>query len=197
MVERRVQPNFMSPVLITECASEQSEILRQLEQEIKPRNIIERIYISDIATITFEIKRLRRAKTAIINTSFRPALQSVLAELLREPGVHADYVPDKAAALALAWFKSAKAKKQVSKILNQFHLDESAIEAEAIRRSSADLARFELLLASLELRQSKALSCVADYRAILALQLQESANRIIETENVRSLEHIRKKTTAA
>src|SRR5436190_18823392 len=185
MVERvRFQPRFTSPVLITESASEQSEILRQLEEEIKPRNIIERIYISDIATITFEIKRLRRAKTAIINTSFRAALQSVLAQLLREPGRNNHYVPDKAAALALAWFKSAKAKKQVSKILNQFHLDECAIEAEAIRRSSSDLERFELLLASLELRQRKALSCVADYRAILALQLQESAHRIIETENV-------------
>jgi hypothetical protein len=123
--------------------------------------------------------------------------------LRKQPGQHplrgpsADYIPDRAKALALAWFTSAMAKKQVSKILNQFHLDESAIEAEAIRRSSADLERIERLLISLELRHSKALYFLAEYRGSLALQLQESANRIIETENVRSLEHIRKKTTAA
>jgi hypothetical protein len=198
MVQRvRLQPNFTSPVLIGESAYEQSEIQRQLEQEIKPKNIIERTYIGDVATLTFEILRFRRAQIAIINTSYRVALQNVLAQMLRTPGELGDHTPQKAEALALAWFTSEKAKEQVSKILGQFHLDESAIEAEAIRSSSVDVERIEGLLASLELRRSRALSFVVEYRASLAHQLQESANRIIETENVRALEHIRKKSTAA
>jgi hypothetical protein len=198
MVERvRLQPNFMPPVLIGESAHEQSEIQRQLEQEIEPKNIIERMYVADFATNTFAILRLRRAMIAIINTRHRLALQNVLAQLLRTPGQLGPDVPEKAEALALAWFTSDKAKEQVSKILGQFHLDESSIEAEAIRSSSADIDRLEGLLASLELRRCRAISFVAEYRASLAHQLQESANRIIETENVRALEHIRKKSTAA
>jgi hypothetical protein len=87
MVERvRLEPNFTSPVLIGESAYEQSEILRQLKQEIEPKNIVETMYVADVATITFEILRLRRAKIAIINTSYRLALQNVLAQLLRTPG---------------------------------------------------------------------------------------------------------------
>ena len=122
MVERvRLQPKFTSPVLITECAGEQSEICRQLEQEIKPRNIIERMYVADIASITFETLRYRRAKTAIINTNFRAALQNLLTQLLREPAD--DYVPNEAKVLALTWFTDEKAREQVSQILGLFHLD--------------------------------------------------------------------------
>jgi len=43
---------------------------------------------------------------------------------------------DKAQALAQSWFTDQEAKKQVSETLSRFDLDESAIEAEAIRRSS-------------------------------------------------------------
>ena len=38
-----------------------------------------------------------------------------------------------------------------------FHLDESAIEAEAIRRSAADIELLDRLLASIEARRDKAL----------------------------------------
>jgi hypothetical protein len=82
-------------------------------------------------------------------------------------------------------------REQVSKILRQFRLDESAIEAQAIRMSSGDLDRIETMLASLELRRSRALACVGEYRGTLARQLLESANRIIETDNVRRIDRAR------
>src|SRR5713101_8450186 len=126
---------FRLPVLISESVDEQAEICKALEQEIKPIGIIEKLYVADIASIAFEVMRLRRCKTGIINTSFRAALQNLLVQLLREPGQYNDYVPEEAEALALAWFTDKTAKQQVSQILSQFHLNESAIEAEAIRKS--------------------------------------------------------------
>jgi hypothetical protein len=185
------------PMLISESADEQAEIRRALKQEIKPINIIDKMYVDDIASIMFQVLRLRRCETGIINSNFRPALQSLLARLLREPGQFEDYVPVEVEALALAWFSDKKAKEKVSQILSRFHLDESAIEAEAIRRSSADLERIESLLASLELRRTRALGCIAEYRAILARQLKESANRIIEGKIVPRLERASKKSEAA
>ena len=196
MYRVRLRSPFLPPVLISESADEQAEIYRALEQEIKPTNIIEKMYVADYASIAFETLRLRRCKTAIINSSFRAALQNLLV-LLREPGQFHDYVPEEAENLAVAWFSDKEAKKQVSEILRRFHLDESAIEAEAIRRSSSDLERIEGLLASLELRRTRALGCIAEYRASLALQLQASANRILEAKNVRQLEHADKKSAAA
>jgi hypothetical protein len=176
------------PLLITESADEFDALRDAFEREIKPRGIIERMYVHDICTIVWEILRLRRCKMMIINSAFRSALEHLLVELLRRPGEEGYYVKDKAQALAHAWFTDQEAKKQVSETLSRFDLDESAIEAEAIRRSSADLELLDRMLTSLESRRNKALCCVAEYRASLAHQLRESADRIIDGKGVLRLE---------
>jgi hypothetical protein len=115
-------------------------------------------------------------------------LEHLLVQLLKGPGQYDYEVEDKAEALAHAWFTDQEAKKQVSEILSRFGLDESAIEAEAIRKSSADLELLDRMLASLETRRNKALGCVAEYRASLAHQLRQSADRIIDGKGVLRLE---------
>src|SRR5215469_16460387 len=147
------------------------------------------MYVHDISAIVWEILRLRRCKVVVINSAFRSALQDLLTQLLKEPGQYDHEVERKAQALAQSWFTDQEAKKQVSEILSRFDLDESAIEAEAIRRSSADLELLDRMLTSLESRRNKALGCVAEYRASLAHQLRESADRIIDGKDVLRLEH--------
>jgi hypothetical protein len=172
------------PVLITESADEFDALRDAFEQEIKPRGIIEQMYVHDISSIVWEILRLRRCKVVIVNSAFRSALQSLLEQLLRQPGQDGYDVEDEAEALAQGWFTDEEAKKQVSETLSRFDLDESAIEAEAIRRSSSDLELLDGMLTSSESRRNKALGCVAEYRASLAHQLRESADRIIDGNGV-------------
>src|SRR5262249_25268560 len=176
------------PLLITEPADEFDALRDAFEQEIKPQGIIEQMYVHDISSIVWEILRLRRCKAVIINAAFRRALQSLLKQLLRQPGQYEYDVQDEAEALAHAWFTDQEAKKQVSEILARFDLDESAIEAEAIRSSSSDLELLDRMLTSLESRRNKALGCVAAFRASLAQQLRESADRIIDDKGVLRLE---------
>src|SRR5262245_10750936 len=121
------------PVLITESADEFDALRDAFEQEIKPRGIIEQMYVHDISAIVWEILRLRRCKVVIINSALRSALQSLLKQLLRQPSQYEYEVEDETQTLAQSWFTDQEAKKQVSEILSRFDLDESAIEAEAIR----------------------------------------------------------------
>ena len=107
---------------------------------------------------------------------------------LRPPGQKDFEARDGARRLAHAWFTDKAAKKQVLEILGRFELDESAIEAEAIRKSSADLELLDRMLTSLGSRRNKALACVAEYRASLAHQLRESADRLIDGNGVLRLE---------
>jgi beta-phosphoglucomutase-like phosphatase (HAD superfamily) len=123
----------------------------------------------------------------IINSAFRSALENLLVQL-RQPGQQEFQARDSARELAQAWFTDKEAKNQVSETLSRFDLDESAIEAEAIRKSSSDLELLDGMLASLETRRNKALGCVAEYRASLAHQLRESADRIIDGKDVLRLE---------
>jgi len=186
------------PLLITESADEFDALRDAFEQEIKPRVIIEQMYVHDMSAMVWEILRLRRCKVVVINSAFRSALQSLLTQLLRQPGQYGYEVEDEAQTLAQSWFTDQEAKKQVSEILSRFDLDESAIEAEAIRRSSAELELLERMLTSLESRRDKALGCVAEYRASLAHQLRESADRVIDGKDVLRLEHpSSKRSTAA
>jgi hypothetical protein len=183
------------PLLITESADEFDALRDAFEQEIKPRGIIEHMYVHDMSSIVWEILRLRRCKVNIINAAFRSALQHLLAQFLREPGPFENYLGDESEELAQKWFTNKEVKKRVSDILNRF-LDESAIEAEAIRQSSADLELIDRMLTSLESRRNKALGCVAEYRASLAQQLRQSADRIIDGK-VLPLEHPSSKNSTA
>jgi hypothetical protein len=186
------------PLLITESADEFDALRDAFEQEIKPRGIIEQMYVHDICAIVWEILRLRRCKVIIINSAFRSALQNLLKQLSRLPGQYEYQVEGEAEALAHSWFTDQEAKKQVSEILSRFDLDESAIEAEAIRRSSSDLELLDRMLTSLESRRDKALGCVAQYRASLAHQLRENSDRIIDGKGVLRLEDaVNERSTAA
>src|SRR6266436_8345498 len=102
------------PLLITESADEFDALREAFEQEIKPRGIIEQMYVHDISSIVWEILRLRRCKVVIINSAFRSALEHLLVQLLKGPGQYDYEVKDEAQALAQSWFTDKEAKKQVS-----------------------------------------------------------------------------------
>jgi hypothetical protein len=185
------------PLLKSESAAAFDAMHEALESEIKPRGFIERMYVADICAILWDILRLRRCKAVIINAAYRPALGHLLVQLLRQPG-QSDFADEDAAEeLALRRFTDPAAKKQVSEILGQFELDELSIEAEAIRRSSADLEALDRMLTSLESRRDKALRCIGDYRDGLARRLRESANRVIEAKSLPRLEDASSKQSSA
>ena len=75
-------------MLITESDDEFDALRDAFEQEIKPRGIIEQMYVHDICAIVWEILRLRRCKVVVINSAFRSALQNLLMQLLKQPGQH-------------------------------------------------------------------------------------------------------------
>ena len=175
------------PLLMSESADEFASLRTALELEIKPKGIVEQIYVDDIAAIVWEIRRLRRCKTSIINNAGRAALQSLLRELMRSPGhLHTDLEAD---ALAIKWFSNQQAKNEVSAIFRRFRLDEFAIVAQATKDSLSDLELLDRMLASLESRRDKALRCIADYRDSFAKQIRQSSDRILEGSDVLRLEH--------
>src|SRR5260370_15509136 len=82
------------PLLMSESAEEFASLRTALELEVKPKGIVEQIYVDDIAAIVWEIRRLRRCKTSIINNACRAASQNLLREMMQPP----------ADAVAIHWF---------------------------------------------------------------------------------------------
>ena len=174
-------------LLMTESAKEFASLCASLSREMKPRGIIEQTYVDDFATILWEIRRLRRCKAVIINTAFRPALENLLRQLMRPPGLSLD---DRVNALALAWFSDPQCKDEVTETLREFHLDDFAIEAEVIRISARDLEPLDRMVTSLEVRRDKVLRSIAEYRYTFAKQLRQTSDRLLENnDGVLRLDH--------
>jgi hypothetical protein len=165
---------------ITESADDYDSLVKSLQQEISPRGFIEHMYVADMSAIVWESLRLRRCAAAIINMAFRAALKNLLVQFWKNPDEPAPY--QESEVLAFEWFTDPNAKQRVAEILNKFHLDETAIEAEAIRSVAADLELIDRMLMSLEARRNRALRSIADYRASFAEKVQQVSDRIINAE---------------
>jgi hypothetical protein len=192
---QRFAPLALPPLLVSESADEYGALLVALQKEIMPKGVVEQIYLEDIAAIIWEIQRLRRCKAGIVNSAYRAALESLLQRLLLSPDLLERITSEsEAAELAAGWFVSKKCKKKVLALLDRYNLDESAIEAEAIRQSWSDLEAFERLLMVQRSRLDKALGCVADYRESYAVRMRHSSDRILADGDSISLQHVPSET---
>jgi hypothetical protein len=172
-----------TPLLMSESEDEFEALRSDLVEEIKPRGIIEHMCVADIAEIVWESRRLHRCKAVMINMNYSAALKSLLEDVLDA----VDYL--KAEVLAQTWFTDKKAKKEVAEILRRFHLDESAIEAQAIRSLASELEILDKRLMSLEARRNRAIRNIAEYRESFARKVREGSGRIIEGDSVIRLEN--------
>jgi hypothetical protein len=180
-----------TPLLITESEQDFSALSAALAQEIKPSGIIERMLVADIAALDWEILRLRRCKVAIINTGYKDALSEIVYCLSGEPEMG---TPKREWVEAVTddWFSRPEARKEVLQLLRQYHLNEWAIEAEAIRISFSEIEILDKMITLLESRRNKALRSIAEYRDGFAKRVREVSNRVIEGDPVIRLKSNRK-----
>ena len=176
------------PVLKTESADEFNAIRQQIEQQIGPSGTIGKMMANNICSISSDMGRLNRCKPAFITSKWRSALETLLIRVLQVPGRSDSSVRDEAEALALGWLADEVIKKKVSVLLARFQLDESDIEAEAIRQSLADLEIVNRMLASLQTQLDKAIRGACEYCEWFGQHMREVSERIIEGEKVVDVE---------
>jgi len=185
----------MAPLLSAESADEFASLRKQLENEIHPEGPIDQIYVDDFATLIWEILRLRRYKTIMIDNHRRDALRGVLMQLLCDDDYDQPY--DKALDakdLACSWFDSKKAQARVAKLLRKFQMDEAAIEAEAFESCLENVERLDQMLTALEFRRDRTLRFIAEYRQLLSKQLRQAGDRILDNDDVPRLVAVAKRS---
>jgi hypothetical protein len=161
------------PVLRSESADEYTSLHQKLVDEIAPQGPIEAVYVEEITALIWDIQRLRSCKVSVIHQMSRRALDSILNELLTPN----DRI--KIQGLVKSWFEDAAGKEAVSEILERFDLDESAIEAEAIKLASEQLEWLDKALVSAGSRLDKSLRFVKSYRAGFINDVRRHADRLL------------------
>jgi hypothetical protein len=185
------------PLLRSESVEEYFDIRERLTSEIKPQGIIEELYIEDMAGVVFDIRRLQRCKIGIINSALLEALTNLLKQLLPEPDYGFSEHEKEIDALARDWFVKKSAKQEVLKILQAFGLDETAIEAEAMRIKAGELELFDRMLTLARSRFDRAIRCVSEYKDSLARRLRQNADQILQTDHPPGLEYAPAPASAA
>jgi hypothetical protein len=163
-------------LLVTESKADFYRLRDAFNEDIKPRGPIERMYVSDIVIIAWDIARLRRFQTAVINTRIRDTLRTRLLTLLPEDR------KSEARELAGKWFSDQASKRQVLEVFQQKNRDVSEVEVQAIRESFEELEQIDRLLASKGSLLNKALRQIFEYRQGFGRRLRDASHRIIEGE---------------
>jgi hypothetical protein len=161
------------PVLRSESADEYTSLYKKLVEEIRPQGAIEAVYVEEITDLIWDIQRLRNCKVNVIHQTLRRALGSLLSQLLPLDE------KIKAQGLADRWFEDTTAKEAVSKILKRFDLDESAIEAEAIKLTSDQLEWLDKALVLASSRLDKSLRFIKSYRVGFADDVRRHSDRLL------------------
>jgi 5'-deoxynucleotidase YfbR-like HD superfamily hydrolase len=124
------------------------------------------------------------------------ALESLIRHLKTPVSKMLPQEKDDAEELSRRWFSDPEAREEVSALLREIGLDESAVEAEAIRISFDVLDALDGMLTSLEGRRNKALACLVGYRASLMPQPRGRADRILEARPARPLRNASNENSA-
>ena len=161
MVERaRLKRAISSASLLTESAERVEAKRDKLRAVLVPKNRLEEIYSEQSFHASNALERLQRAETAIINKAIAEELFSILMGLAVER--------DRAVALVEQWVSAdPSARSEVSVLLENHGLDESAIEAEAILNCLPALTALTQLQASQIAIRDKGLSGLVFSREVL------------------------------
>ena len=168
------------PLLIGESPDQFQALQEQFELEIRPRDIVEKLFVSDMVCHTWEIIRLRRCMATIINSEFVPSLEKLLERVGERTGADPLAMLDEVRELASTWLIDRKAKARAKAMLAEFQLEETSIEAESIRRLAPELEMLDRMLASAESRRNRSLRWILQYRESLARQLEKASNEMID-----------------
>jgi len=160
MQRLRLRPVISSAPLLTESAERLEENRGKLRSVLDPKNRLEELYYDQSAHASDAIERLQRCAPAIINMAMPDALFGILGRL----GVERE----RAIVLVEQWISGNPiARSEVSTMLQNSGLDESAIEAEAILKCLPALITLVQLHASQTAIRDKGLSGLAFCREML------------------------------
>jgi hypothetical protein len=156
------------PVLPGEDASRYWAHYHNLVAAIEPKNSMERIWVRDIADLTWEILRYRRLKVAITCFGREGVTDSVMRRLVEED---------------VGFPKSER--RQNKRYQEIYKENQELIRAELFVSRLDDLERVERLLASAESRRNATLREIEFHRALAAARLRKASDEFLaQIENV-------------
>jgi len=155
------------PALRGEGQENLKAILAALIEDVRPRDLIEKIFVHDAACSQFDLQRLRRLKSNVVASAKLQGARKVLADI--DPKLNfIDW--------AERWVAGdPEAIRFISKRLAAVGLAEDTIADEAFLAKIDEIERIDLMIMRFELRRNGAFEEMWRHRRALAEQFRASA----------------------
>jgi hypothetical protein len=157
------------PLLEGEDSAAYDKLLAQITEALKPKDIIEELWVYDVLNLSWEVISWRQRKSRLIKANLHLGLKTVLSSLTT-------YVNAKE--LAENWaVGDAESVERVDELLSDADLSMDEVVAETIAIKISDIERFDRLIMNAEARRNAVLREIDRYRC----SKSQPARRAIET----------------
>ena len=180
---KRRRQNLSPALLWSESPKDYEALLEELKRDLQPRGAIMRMQVEDYAKLTWEIARYDRAIVGCLTTASAPALTNVLRPIFfgRTKLEKGDRPAHDLADEAIRFSDGAT---RALNLLNEVGLDETAVEAEALRLNSDVIEQFQRLKTAAETRRDKVLRNITLYDKLFAERLQSRTVQFLAVDDV-------------
>jgi hypothetical protein len=163
------------PLLPGEQEAEYATLAARIVAAAQPRDVIEELLTRDVVDLTWEIFRLRRAKTGILKASMSAGLDGVLRSLghWELAGQH----------LSQEWAAGyLQARKKVDGILRKAGLTIEDVTARTLDSKIENFERLDRMLGSAEARRNNALREIERHREALGAAMRKAIDEVQDAE---------------
>jgi hypothetical protein len=189
----------MPVVLLGEDSTEYAQLRQQIEDYVRPLDIFEKMYVSDLAYYSWDSLRYRKAVTKLIDSSREAALARVIGRLLPwEKPKQREFIevllenpldfepsrpqPSQAQLLAEGYLSNDKAAvEKVDRLMKERGVSWDAVRAEAISMNLDEIDRLKRMILTADSFRSALLGELDRHRASPVRRFSASMQQI---ENV-------------
>jgi hypothetical protein len=163
------------PLIEGEDAAAYNQLHARISGAVKPKDVLEEIWVRDVVDLAWEILRMRRFKAKLLASATSTGLQRILKRattwMLEAQG------------LSQRWAaRDPQAIKQVDKQLAIMGLTMEAVTAETFFVMINDIERIDRMIMNAEARRNAALREVDRHRSSVAQALRRASEEVVEAE---------------
>ena len=163
------------PLLEGEDAAAYNELLARITAAVKPADILEEIWVSDVVNLSWDVTRWRRLQQHLITASTHLGVQAVIAPMRHEIG--------ESLWLAEGWATgSAESINKVKEFLASANLSIDAVMALTLAAKITEIERIDRLAMNAETRRNAALHEIERHRTTFGQALRSATDEVVDAE---------------
>jgi hypothetical protein len=167
------------PLIPGEDPHQYDLLLAGIAQDVKPKDMIEWLWVKDVGDLVWEARRLRRIKAALIRVNMRNAGGNLIYHVLKSGTP--DYFPLHHSQDTVSAYQAGdrEAIVQVEDALQSLGLTEDALTAVSFVNSLPSLEKIDRMLSTIEVRRDTVLREIERRRFATGQRLRNVSDAVV------------------